>query len=110
MNMNIDKHLYCGGTMKKEISLIFKALSDDNRLTILELLIKGETCGCTLIDKLPITQPTMSYHLKQLTESGLVSSVKDGAWKKHHVDFDEIDKLINYLNELKQMKGQCKND
>ena len=95
--------------MNKEMSQVFKALSDENRLTILKLLIQGETCGCTLIDKLPITQPTMSYHLKQLTNSGLIKSYKEGAWIKHHVDFKEIDHLINYLTELKAMKGQCKN-
>lgn len=48
--------------MNKDYASLFKALSDDNRLTILKLLIQGETCGCTLIDKLPITQPTLSYH------------------------------------------------
>lgn len=96
--------------MKKEISLLFKALSDENRLTILELLIQGETCGCTLIDKLTITQPTMSYHLKALTDSGLITSYKEGVWKKHHVDINKIDQLILYLTELKEMKGQCKND
>ncbi|NCU33595.1 MAG: transcriptional regulator, partial [Candidatus Moranbacteria bacterium] len=58
--------------MNKEIALLCKALSDENRLTILELLIRGETCGCTLIDKLPITQPTMSYHLRTLSDSGKV--------------------------------------
>jgi ArsR family transcriptional regulator len=68
-----------------------------NRLTILELLIKGETCGCTLIDKLPISQPTMSYHLNILTESGLTTSYKDGTWKKHHVDINKIDELIKFL-------------
>ena len=39
--------------MNKDYASLFKALSDDNRLTILKLLIQGETCGCTLIDKLP---------------------------------------------------------
>lgn len=96
--------------MNKEIALLCKALSDENRLTILELLIRGETCGCTLIDKLPITQPTMSYHLRTLSDSGLVTSYKEGVWKKHHVDLNKIDAIIDYLKELKEMKGQCKND
>lgn len=96
--------------MNKDIALLCKALSDDNRLTILELLIRGETCGCTLIDKLSITQPTMSYHLRTLTDSGLVTSYKEGVWKKHHVDLNKIDALIDYLKELKEMKGHCKND
>ena len=92
------------------IATKFKALSDENRLKILELLIQGETCGCTLIEKLPITQPTMSYHLRLLTESGLITSKKEGNWKKHTVNFEEIDQLIEYLVALKTMKGSCLND
>jgi ArsR family transcriptional regulator, arsenate/arsenite/antimonite-responsive transcriptional repressor len=93
--------------MKNEIALLFKALSDENRLTILELLIQGETCGCTLIDKLTITQPTMSYHLRQMTDAGLLTSCKEGIWKKHHVDLSKIDALIQFLTDLKNSKGNC---
>ena len=96
--------------MRNEIASVTKALSDENRLLILELLIKGETCGCTLIDKLPITQPTMSYHLRLLTESGLITSFKEGVWKKHHVNMEKIDFLIDYLIQLKKVTAVCKND
>lgn len=93
--------------MNKEIALMFKALGDENRLKIFELLIEGETCGCTLIDKLPITQPTMSYHLKTLNDVKLTTSYKEGTWKKHHVDMDKIDLLIRYLENLKNIKSEC---
>jgi ArsR family transcriptional regulator len=96
--------------MSKEIASLAKALSDENRLLILELLIKGETCGCTLIDKLPISQPTMSYHLRLLTDSGLITSLKEGVWKKHHVNMDKIDELIEYLTQLKKVTTVCRND
>ena len=96
--------------MKKEMTNLFKMLSDENRLTILELLIKGETCGCTLIDKLPITQPTMSHHLRLLTESGLITSYKEGVWKKHHINMTKIDEMIKFLTELKTVKAECQND
>jgi len=49
--------------MNERMTKYFKILSDPTRLEIVELLLKGETCGCTLIDKLPISQPTLSYHL-----------------------------------------------
>ncbi|HRY78687.1 MAG TPA: metalloregulator ArsR/SmtB family transcription factor [Candidatus Izemoplasmatales bacterium] len=96
--------------MDQDKALMFKALSDVNRLTILELLAKGETCGCTLIDKLPISQPTMTYHLNFLTNSGLIKAYKDGIWKKHHVDRSKIDELIQFLVELKSLEGTCKHD
>jgi ArsR family transcriptional regulator len=94
--------------MKHNYAQIFKALSDENRLKILELLIQGETCGCTLIDKLPITQPTLSYHLKTLTEVGLTKAYRDGNWIKHHVDIKKIDELIEFLSELKVSQASCK--
>ncbi|MDD4211923.1 MAG: metalloregulator ArsR/SmtB family transcription factor [Bacilli bacterium] len=93
--------------MKKEISLMFFALSDENRLTLLELLMKGETCGCTLINKLSITQPTMSYHLKTLAKAGLITSEKSGIWNHHHLNPEKLDILIHYLMTLKSMKKEC---
>lgn len=95
--------------MYEEYSLMFKALSDDNRLKILKRLIQGETCGCTLIDKMPISQPTLSYHLRLLTESGLTTAYKEGNWKKHFVNKDKIDQLIQFLTELKNSEV-CTND
>lgn len=93
--------------MKRDYAKLFKALSDDNRLTILRCLIQGETCGCTLIDKLSITQPTLSYHLKTLSDAGLTTHQKDGTWKKHHVDYQVIDDMIAFLLDLKNAKITC---
>jgi ArsR family transcriptional regulator len=93
--------------MQKEYANMFKALSDENRLKILELLIQGETCGCTLIDKLPIKQPTLSYHLKTLTDVGLTKAYREGNWIKHHVDLAKIDELIQFLTELKVSQASC---
>jgi ArsR family transcriptional regulator, arsenate/arsenite/antimonite-responsive transcriptional repressor len=93
--------------MYKDYALLFKALSDENRLKILELLVKGETCGCTLIDKLTITQPTLSYHLRILTDAGLTKAHKDGVWNKHTVDKKKIDDLIQFLSDLKNMEEVC---
>ncbi|OHE41422.1 MAG: hypothetical protein A2Y16_05095 [Tenericutes bacterium GWF2_57_13] len=96
--------------MNQDKAMMFKALSDENRLTILELLIQGETCGCTLIDKLPISQPTMTYHLNYLANAGLITSCKEGIWKKHHVDKAKIDELIDFLTALKTSEGTCRHD
>jgi len=93
--------------MNKDYASLFKALSDDNRLTILKLLIQGETCGCTLIDKLPITQPTLSYHLRILTDAGITQAYKEGTWVKHHVNHEKIDELIQYLIDMKNGEKTC---
>lgn len=87
--------------MKKEMASLFKALAEENRLTIIERLLHGETCGCTIIDKLSITQPTMSYHLKILADSKLIHSSKQGTWHHHHVNKEALDKMIDYLTTLR---------
>ncbi len=93
--------------MDDKYALLFKALSDENRLKILRLLIEGETCGCRLIDQLPISQPTLSYHLNLLKTSGLTTSHKEGIWHKHHVNMDVLEDLIKYLTELKENMQSC---
>ena len=62
---------------REEIAAICKAMSDINRLRIIEMLIQGEKCGCNLLDELQVTQPTLSHHMKVLSDCGLVISRKD---------------------------------
>ena len=63
-----------------ESALIFKALSDETRLRALHMLSSGELCACELLESFRITQPTLSYHMNILCNSGLVSARRDGAW------------------------------
>ena len=66
-------------------SLVFKALCDEKRLAILELLRSGEKCACVLIDKMEIGQSTLSYHMKILCESGIVESRQEGKWTHYRI-------------------------
>jgi len=59
---------------------VFKAFCDENRLMVLEMLQSGEKCACVLLEKLKITQPTLSHHMKILVESGIVTARKEGKW------------------------------
>jgi len=94
--------------MYNEYPLLFKVLSDPNRIKILELLIKGDTCGCTLIDKLPISQPTLSYHLKMISKAGLVTSKKEGTWIKYFVNKEKLTSIINFISEIRDIEvEQC---
>lgn len=69
-----------------EIVLIGKAFSDLNRLHILQHLMQGELCACKLLERLQITQPTLSHHMKALCEAGLVQSRKEGKWMYYTLD------------------------
>lgn len=86
--------------MKINVARLFHALGDPTRLKIIKALGKGETCGCTIIDKLEVTQPTMSYHLKMMTNCGLLTAYKEGTWKKHHLNRKEIEAMIAFLSDL----------
>ena len=86
--------------MKKTLANQFRALSDPNRLIILEALAKGETCGCTIINNHSVTHPTLSYHLKIMTDGKLLSAYKEGTWKKHIIHRETIIEMIDYLSAL----------
>lgn len=89
--------------MFDEYAKIFKVLSDPNRIKIIELLIQGETCGCTLVDKLPISQPTLSHHLKKMAEVGLVRSIKDGNRINYFVNKDKLNEIADFIKELRDI-------
>jgi len=79
---------------------MFKILSDPTRIQLLRLLIEGETCGCTLIDKVAVSQPTLSYHLNLLAKYGLATKSVEGNKHNYHVDKDAIRHLQAFLQEL----------
>jgi len=65
---------------------LFKALSDPNRLSIVEMLSCGELCACVILEKLRITQPTLSHHMRSLCNSGLVNGRRAGKWTYYTLD------------------------
>lgn len=65
---------------------VFRAFSDERRLRVLELLTEGEKCACVLLEELDIAQPTLSYHMKILRESGIVKERPVGPWKYYSID------------------------
>lgn len=94
--------------MNKEMATLFKALSDENRLKIIELLLRGELCGCMLIDKLNIQQPTLSYHLRILSEAGITSSFRDGTMIKYIVNKDVINRARDFIDAYNHVDPTCK--
>lgn len=65
----------------EELVKIAKALSDENRLKVLALILQnGDVCVCEVSDTLGISQPLASKYLKQLKDAGLVQSKKVGRW------------------------------
>ena len=71
-----------------ENARVFKAFCDENRLMILKMLQSGEKCACILLEKLEISQPTLSHHMKILLKSGVVIPRKEGKWTHYSIDKD----------------------
>ena len=68
-----------------EDARIFKALCDPKRLAILEQLRSGEKCACVLQEPLQLTQSGLSYHMKILCDSGIVTSRQEGKWTHYRL-------------------------
>ena len=86
-------------TKEKQIAGVFKALSDENRIKILQLLHGGEKCACVLLDDLHITQPTLSHHMKILCDAGIVQGRKDGKWVYYSIDLPGAERLKVILDQ-----------
>lgn len=82
---------------REEVAVICKAMSDANRLRIIEMLTQGEKCGCHLLEELQVTQPTLSHHMKVLSECGLVSSYKEGKWHHYSINCDRFKQFKSYI-------------
>ena len=82
---------------REEVAMICKAMSDTNRLRIIEMLTQGEKCGCNLLEELKVTQPTLSHHMKLLVDSGLVKARKEGKWTYYSLVRERIQELKNIL-------------
>lgn len=82
----------------RKYALILKALSDETRIRIFDMLSRDELCACNILEKFEITQPTLSHHMKTLCDSGLVTSRKDGVWMKYSINRDNLEMIKEFLN------------
>ncbi len=87
-------------TVYEEHARIFKALCDEKRLRILELLRSGEKCACVLLEQLDLGQSGLSYHMKILVESGIVESRQEGKWTHYKISEKGSAYAGNLLKEL----------
>jgi ArsR family transcriptional regulator len=79
----------------EETAGLFKALGDAARVRILNLLATsdGPVCVCNLTEPLGLTQPTVSHHLKRLTQAGLLRREQRGVWAYYSIDPDAVARL-----------------
>lgn len=83
-----------------DLAAAFKVLADPARLRLLSHVASAGPdgmCVCDLVDMVDRSQPTVSHHLKVLTEAGLVTREKRGRWAWFHVVYGRLDELQQAL-------------
>ena len=94
-------------TVYEERARVFKALCDERRQRILELLHSGEKCACVLIDEMDMPQSSLSYHMKILCDSGIVTGRKEGKWTHYSISPEGADCALKCLKALTSIDEVC---
>lgn len=84
----------------KQYALYLKALGDETRIKIFHMLSDGELCACDILEEFHITQPTLSYHMKILDNSGLINSRKDGIWMRYSINRETLEELKTLFDNI----------
>src|SRR3954463_10165408 len=80
---------------------MFRALSDETRLLLLEQLRGGEQCVCDLTDELDASQSRLSFHLKTLKDAGIVVDERRGKWVYYAINPGALALLERAVAELR---------
>ena len=84
---------------------LFRALGDPARVRIVNALAQASepVCACEFEPLLGLAQPTVSHHLKKLTEAGLVDRESRGRWAYFSIRADAVERLASVVD----LKGAC---
>ena len=86
---------------QNEISLMLKAMGHPARVAIIDHLMRVNACICNdIVDELPLAQPTISQHLKELKTAGLISGSVEGKAICYCIDIKGMERLRVYLNNI----------
>src|SRR6478609_8320345 len=97
--------------VQNELAVLTKALGHPARIAILQFLIKSKSCICgDIVDELPLSQSTVSQHLKELKNAGLIKGNIDGPSVCYCIDeknWLRAQKLISELFESYEGQNCC---
>jgi ArsR family transcriptional regulator, arsenate/arsenite/antimonite-responsive transcriptional repressor len=97
---------------QNELSSIAKALGHPARIAIIQHLLKVDSCVCgAIVEELPLAQPTVSQHLKELKNAGLIKGTIEGNSICYCIDEEKWNAYKNMFTELfetyKPKSGCC---
>lgn len=86
------------------MNLLFKALNDETRRQILELLKGGDKTAGEIADGFNISKPSISHHLDLLKQAGLVEAVKEGQFIYYSLNTTVLDEIAKWFIQFKTKK------
>jgi len=112
-NVSILAYTHILSVISVDIVYIFKALADENRIRILNLLRSGELCGCDIESVLGVKQSNASRHLNRLKIAGIIVSKKKSQWVYYRLSssiFQRFPFLSIIINDEIEKISVCKED
>ena len=87
-------------TELEALRTVFKALSNEHRIRILEALRDGELCACEVQVVLDAPQSTVASHLRELKDAGLVNTRRRGKWTYYRIGDTAVLQLLDIADAL----------
>ena len=93
---------------QNELANLFKAMAHPARVAIIEYLLSVDTCICgDIVNELPLAQPTISQHLKELKNANIIKGTIEGTAICYCINPDTIQIIENYFNTINlQLKNK----
>lgn len=97
---------------QNQVAIMAKAMGHPARIAIIEYLVKVDTCICgDIVNELPLAQPTVSQHLKELKQAGIIKGSIEGNAICYCIDEKALQKLQNYFEniatKIQKKKASC---
>ena len=94
---------------QNQLSVLFKALSHPARIAIIEYLLSVDTCICgDIVNELPLAQPTISQHLKELKNANIIKGTIEGKSICYCLNPEMMSKIEAYFGNIsKELKNKC---
>lgn len=83
-----------------QVAQICKALGEENRVKIVELLTNSEKCACALLENLNISQSTLSHHMRVLAKCDLIGTRKEGKWSFYSLNCQTLRSFRAFIAKL----------
>ncbi|WP_295335062.1 helix-turn-helix transcriptional regulator [Flavobacterium sp.] len=94
---------------QNELASLFKALSHPARIAIVDYLLKVDSCICgDIVNELPLAQPTISQHLKELKNANIIQGTIEGTAICYCINPDTMAKIESHFGMIRQkLKNKC---